>query len=119
MYAVEANHLAKRFGQTQAVADVSFAVSPGEIFGLLGPNGSGKTTSIRMLLDIFKPDSGMVQVFGGDLDMEKKRPHRLHARGARAVQGPETGADPGLPGGAEGPERAGRPRAPDRLAGAL
>jgi ABC-2 type transport system ATP-binding protein len=73
MYAVEANHLAKRFGQTQAVADVSFAVSPGEIFGLLGPNGSGKTTSIRMLLDIFKPDAGHVQVFGGELDMEKKR----------------------------------------------
>jgi ABC-2 type transport system ATP-binding protein len=73
MYTVEANHLAKRFGQTQAVADVSFAVSPGEIFGLLGPNGSGKTTSIRMLLDIFKPDTGTVQVFGGDLDMEKKR----------------------------------------------
>jgi ABC-2 type transport system ATP-binding protein len=73
MYTVEANHLAKRFGQTQAVADVSFAVSPGEIFGLLGPNGSGKTTSIRMLLDIFKPDSGGVQVFGGALDMGKKR----------------------------------------------
>jgi ABC-2 type transport system ATP-binding protein len=73
MYAVEVNHLAKRFGQTQAVADVSFAVSPGEIFGLLGPNGSGKTTSIRMLLDIFKPDAGDVQVFGGELDMEKKR----------------------------------------------
>ena len=73
MYTVEANSLAKRFGQTQAVADVSFAVSPGEIFGLLGPNGSGKTTSIRMLLDIFKPDAGTVQVFGGELDMEKKR----------------------------------------------
>jgi len=73
MYTVEANGLAKRFGRTQAVADVSFAVSPGEIFGLLGPNGSGKTTSIRMLLDIFKPDAGTVQVFGGELDMEKKR----------------------------------------------
>ncbi len=73
MYAVEANHLAKRFGQTQAVADVSFAVAPGEIFGLLGPNGSGKTTSIRMLLDIFKPDAGTVQIFGGELDMAKKR----------------------------------------------
>src|SRR5512136_1825594 len=70
---VEVSHLAKRFGDTQAVADVSFAVSPGEIFGLLGPNGAGKTTTIRMMLDIFKPDAGTVSVFGGALDLDKKR----------------------------------------------
>jgi ABC-2 type transport system ATP-binding protein len=73
MYAVEISHLAKRFGETQAVADVSFAVQPGEIFGLLGPNGAGKTTTIRMMLDIFKPDAGTVRVFGGALDLAKKR----------------------------------------------
>jgi ABC-2 type transport system ATP-binding protein len=73
MYAVEICHLAKRFGETQAVADVSFAVQPGEIFGLLGPNGAGKTTTIRMMLDIFKPDAGTVSVFGGALDLGKKR----------------------------------------------
>ena len=50
MSAVEVSHLAKRFGQTEAVVDVSFAVAPGEIFGLLGPNGAGKTTTIRMML---------------------------------------------------------------------
>ena len=54
---VQVSHLAKRFGDTQAVADVSFSVNPGEIFGLLGPNGAGKTTTIRMMLDIFKPDA--------------------------------------------------------------
>ncbi|MBN1135634.1 MAG: ATP-binding cassette domain-containing protein [Anaerolineae bacterium] len=70
---IEVSHLAKRFGDTQAVADVSFAVSPGEIFGLLGPNGAGKTTTIRMMLDIFRPDAGTVSVFGGQLDLEKKR----------------------------------------------
>jgi ABC-2 type transport system ATP-binding protein len=70
---VEVLHLAKRFGAKQAVADVSFAVVPGEIFGLLGPNGAGKTTTIRMMLDIFQPDAGSVQLFGGKLDLAKKR----------------------------------------------
>ncbi len=65
--------LAKRFGETQAVADVSFNVEPGEIFGLLGPNGAGKTTTIRMLLDIFEPDAGTIRIFDGKLDMERKR----------------------------------------------
>lgn len=73
MSIVEVSHLAKRFGQTQAVADVSFEVGQGEIFGLLGPNGAGKTTTIRMMLDIFRPDSGSARVFGGALDEAKKR----------------------------------------------
>jgi ABC-2 type transport system ATP-binding protein len=73
MHTVEVSHLAKRFGDTQAVADVSFVVEPGEIFGLLGPNGAGKTTTIRMMLDIFKPDAGQIQILGGELDMPKKR----------------------------------------------
>ena len=75
MSIVEVSHLAKRFGQTQAVADVSFEVGPGEIFGLLGPNGAGKTTTIRMMLDIFRPDAGTVHILGGALDEAKK--HRI------------------------------------------
>ncbi len=75
MQTVEVSHLAKRFGDTQAVADVSFSVEPGEIFGLLGPNGAGKTTTIRMMLDIFEPDAGTISVFGGKLDQVKK--HRI------------------------------------------
>jgi ABC-2 type transport system ATP-binding protein len=62
----------KRFGNVQAVDDVSFEVYPGEIFGLLGPNGAGKTTTIRMLLDIFRPDCGEIRVFGGRLDAAGK-----------------------------------------------
>jgi ABC-2 type transport system ATP-binding protein len=73
VHTVEVNHLAKRFGDVRAVEDVSFAVEPGEIFGLLGPNGAGKTTTIRMMLDIFRPDAGQVSVFGGRLDLDKKR----------------------------------------------
>ena len=69
---IEVSHVAKSFGETQAVADVSFAVERGEIFGLLGPNGAGKTTTIRMMLDIFKPDRGTVSILDGPMTEEKK-----------------------------------------------
>jgi ABC-2 type transport system ATP-binding protein len=72
MYTLEVSHVAKRFGNTQAVADVSFAVERGEIFGLLGPNGAGKTTTIRLMLDIFRPDQGLVSMLGGSMTEEKK-----------------------------------------------
>jgi ABC-2 type transport system ATP-binding protein len=72
MHTVEISHVAKAFGDTQAVADVSFAVERGEIFGLLGPNGAGKTTTIRLMLDIFRPDRGTVSVLDGPMTEEKK-----------------------------------------------
>ncbi len=72
MHPVEVSHIAKSFGSTQAVADVSFAVQRGEIFGLLGPNGAGKTTTIRIMLDLFKPDGGTVSVLGGPMTEAKK-----------------------------------------------
>jgi len=72
MSIINVSHISKRFGETQAVNDLSFEVRPGEIFGLLGPNGAGKTTSIRMILDIFEPDSGEISVLGGPMNEEKK-----------------------------------------------
>jgi len=72
MYAVDVSDLTKRFGDTQAVAGVSFAVEEGEIFGLLGSNGAGKTTTIRLILDIFKPDGGAVSILGGPMTEAKK-----------------------------------------------
>jgi len=72
MHTVQIAHVAKSFGSTQAVVDVSFDVERGEIFGLLGPNGAGKTTTIRMMLDIFKPDGGTVSILGGPMDEGKK-----------------------------------------------
>ncbi|MBE9478349.1 MAG: ABC transporter ATP-binding protein [Chloroflexi bacterium] len=57
-------NLVKRFGEFTAVDDVSFDVHPGEIFGFLGPNGSGKTTTIRMMLGLLTPTSGNVEVLG-------------------------------------------------------
>lgn len=72
MPTIEISHIAKAFGDTQAVADVSFNVDRGEIFGLLGPNGAGKTTTIRMMLDIFKPDYGTITILGGPMSEDKK-----------------------------------------------
>lgn len=69
---VSVRNVRKRFGQKEAVSDVSFEVFPGEVFGLLGPNGAGKTTTIRMILDIFKPDAGAVEVLGGPLTSGRK-----------------------------------------------
>jgi ABC-2 type transport system ATP-binding protein len=53
----------KRFGDITAVNNISFTVQKGEIFALLGPNGSGKTTTVRMLMDIIKPDEGRIEFF--------------------------------------------------------
>ena len=72
MYTAEVSHIAKSFGNTHAVVDVSFAVERGEIFGLLGPNGAGKTTTLRVMLDVFKPDRGTVSILGGQMSEEKK-----------------------------------------------
>jgi ABC-2 type transport system ATP-binding protein len=71
--AIIANSLTKRFGDFTAVEDVNFEVHRGEIFGFLGPNGSGKTTTIRMTLGLMKPTSGGVQVLGMDVDGDTAR----------------------------------------------
>lgn len=58
------NGLSKRFGQVQAVNDLSFTVQPGRVTGFLGPNGSGKTTTLSMLLGLVRPDTGTAHVGG-------------------------------------------------------
>lgn len=75
MPTIEVSHVAKRFGETSAVVDVSFKVERGEIYGLLGPNGAGKTTTIRMMLDLFRPDAGTISILDGPMTEEKK--HRI------------------------------------------
>ena len=65
--AVVVEHLTKKFGDFTAVNDVSFAVPAGEVVGYLGPNGSGKTTTIRMLLGLLRPTSGTARVLGHDI----------------------------------------------------
>ena len=63
--ALEINEVTKVYGRRAVVDKVSFVVERGEIFGLVGPNGSGKTTTIRMALDIIRPDSGRLSLLGG------------------------------------------------------
>ncbi len=65
--AVEVAHLGHRYGTRQALADVSFTVDAGEIFGLLGPNGGGKTTLFRIVSTLMLPGEGTVRVFGADV----------------------------------------------------
>jgi len=72
-FALETGGLTKTFGAHDAVADLSLQVPTGSVFGFLGPNGSGKTTTIRMLLGLAAPSSGDIQVLGhalpGELDV--------------------------------------------------
>jgi ABC-2 type transport system ATP-binding protein len=77
MTAVIVEHLTKRFGRFVAVNDISFTVARGEIFGFLGPNGSGKTTTIRILLGLLPPTSGTARVL--DVDVVR-HPERIARR---------------------------------------
>ncbi len=64
--AVELHGVSKKFGSHQAVYPMDLAVPTGSIYGFIGPNGSGKTTTMRMILRIYKPDTGSVSVLGND-----------------------------------------------------
>jgi ABC-2 type transport system ATP-binding protein len=77
MEAILTEGLTKRFKDFIAVDEVSFAVSPGEVFGFLGPNGAGKTTTIRMLCGILPPTAGWALVGGVDVAAE---PERIRSR---------------------------------------
>ena len=75
--AIEMINLTKLFGTFQAVDHLSLTVKPGEIFGLLGPNGSGKTTTINMLSGLSVPTSGEVRVMGYDVRRQGREVRRL------------------------------------------
>src|SRR5947207_6846693 len=68
--AVLTRGLTKSYGPVQALRGVDLEVRRGEIFGFLGPNGSGKTTTIRCLLDLIRPSGGSVRVLGLDPQAE-------------------------------------------------
>src|SRR5499427_10731433 len=64
MSAVTIDHVTKTFGPHTAVDELSLEVPEGTIYGFLGPNGSGKTTTLRMIMRILHPDSGTIRVLG-------------------------------------------------------
>lgn len=65
--AVEVRGLSRRFGGTPALQDASFEVGPGELYGVIGPDGAGKTTLFRILVTLLLPDSGTARVLGRDV----------------------------------------------------
>jgi ABC-type multidrug transport system ATPase subunit len=69
---VNVEHLSKRFGQFEAVKDVSFSVQRGDVVGFLGPNGAGKSTTIRCLLSLITPDSGKIELFGSTYQQNRR-----------------------------------------------
>ncbi|MDZ7316548.1 MAG: ABC transporter ATP-binding protein [candidate division KSB1 bacterium] len=74
---IEVRGLEKRFGETQALNDLSFSVSKGTLYGLIGPDGAGKTTTLRILCGLLQPDSGECRVAGYDAVRETRQVRRL------------------------------------------
>ena len=72
MSAIVVDNLTKKYGDYTAVDDLSFRVKRGEVFGLLGANGAGKSTTIECVLGTKSPDCGTVTVFGGDPKTDRK-----------------------------------------------
>ena len=65
--AVDAKELAKKFGNIQALNNVTFNIKQGEVYGLIGPNGAGKTTTLRIISTLILPTSGSATIFGIDV----------------------------------------------------
>ncbi|SHE97178.1 ABC transporter ATP-binding protein [Vibrio gazogenes] len=72
-YAIEAENVVKRFGDFTAIEDVRLQIPKGSIYGFLGPNGCGKSTTIRVLTGLLHPTSGQVKVLGLDIPRESER----------------------------------------------
>lgn len=67
---IEANNLSRRFGEVQAVSGMNLAIAAGQIYGLVGPDGAGKTTTLRLLCGAIKPDTGQVKICGIPLERQ-------------------------------------------------
>lgn len=76
-YGVIAEGLRKRYGQIDALKGISFSVRPGELFGLIGPDGAGKTTLFRILATLLLPDEGRAEVLGLDVVRDWRQIRRL------------------------------------------
>jgi ABC-2 type transport system ATP-binding protein len=70
---IEANHLSKSFGSVHAVNDISLNIRAGEIYGLVGSDGAGKTTTIRLLVGALNPDAGQVSICGFSMERQTEQ----------------------------------------------
>ena len=72
MSVIKVQNISKHFGSLKAVDDLSFEVQAGQVFGFLGQNGSGKSTTIRMLLSLIHPTSGKIEIFGKRIEKDRE-----------------------------------------------
>jgi ABC-type multidrug transport system ATPase subunit len=72
MSVIKVQNISKHFGSLKAVDDLSFEVQAGQVFGFLGQNGSGKSTTIRMLLSLIHPTSGNIEIFGKRIEKDRE-----------------------------------------------
>ena len=72
-YAIQANNLSKTFGKTEALRGASFNVRENEIFGLIGHNGAGKTTALRILSTLISSTNGSAMIFGYDVAKQPEK----------------------------------------------
>ena len=82
-----------------AVDGIDLQVRPGEIFGLVGPDGAGKTTTMRLLTGLLDPDAGALRVAGFDVLRQTESdetPYRLHAAALQPLRRPDRGGEPAL-----------------------
>ena len=73
MYMIAVNNISKSYGNVMALSDVSFSVDKGELFGLIGPDGAGKTTLFRILCTLLLPDAGEATVDGLDVVRQMRK----------------------------------------------
>lgn len=72
MKVLEVKNIRKKLGKREIIKGISFSIEEGEIFGFLGQNGSGKTTTIRMIVGLIKPDNGNITIMGKDIQISRE-----------------------------------------------
>ena len=83
---IQVNHLSKHYRDIQAVNDLSFSVQAGEVYGFLGQNGAGKSTTIRMLLTLVEPSAGSIEMFGMNLRTHR---HEILSKVGAVIERPD------------------------------
>jgi Cu-processing system ATP-binding protein len=87
---IQVEHLSKRFGNTAAVTDISFTVHEGTVFALLGPNGSGKTTTLKSLVGLALPTAGSIRINGVDVHRHPRATRQMLSYLPQRVVFPES-----------------------------